>query len=147
MKRIALIAGAGLMALGGIGSAVAQPASGTPNSPFPYAAPHEIRYINGVPCRTVLDPNDRNTRITVACASPVASVGAAVAPMTGDVVSTGRIAPARVEPMIAVPVSGTPASPFPYAAPHEIRFVNGVPCRTVLNPNDRDTRIPVACAQ
>ncbi len=49
--------------------------------------------------------------------------------------------------MMGAPVSGTPASPFPYAAPHEIRTVNGVPCRTVLNPNDRDTRIPVACAQ
>jgi hypothetical protein len=35
----------------------------------------------------------------------------------------------------------------PYAAPHEIRTVNGVPCRTVLDPNNRDTRIPVACGQ
>lgn len=144
MKKLAILAGAGFMALGGMGSALAQPASGTPNSPFPFAAPHEIRWINGVPCRTVLDPNDRNTRIPVACAGPVAGVAA---PMTGDVVTTGSIAPAPTGGMMGAPASGTPVSPFPYAAPHEIRYVNGVPCRTVLEPNDRDTRIPVACAQ
>jgi hypothetical protein len=64
----------------------------------------------------------------------------------GDVVSTGSIAPAPVGPMMGAPVSGTPGSPFPYAAPHEIRTVNGVPCRTVLDPQS-NTRIPVACAQ
>ena len=73
MKRIALIAGAGLMALSGIGTAVAQPASGTPNSPFPHAAPHEIRWINGVPCRTVYDYTSKS-RIPVACAGPVSQV-------------------------------------------------------------------------
>jgi hypothetical protein len=146
MKRIALIAGAGLMALGGIGSAVAQPASGTPSSPFPYAAPHEIRWVNGVPCRTVLMPNT-NTRVPVACAGPVAGVAGPMAPIPGDVVSTGSIAPAPVGPMMGAPVSGTPGSPFPYAAPHEIRYINGVPCRTVLAPNGDGARVPVACAQ
>ena len=58
MKKLAIFAGAGLMAFGIIGSASAQP------SPFPIlralsfpdAAPHEIRSFNGVPCRTILDP-------------------------------------------------------------------------------------------
>ncbi len=145
MKRIALIAGAGLMALSGIGSAVAQPASGTPNSPFPYAAPHEIRWINGVPCRTVYDYSSK-TRIPVACAGPVAGVSAAPMAMDTDVVATGSIAPAPVGPMMGAPVSGTPGSPFPHAAPHEIRTVNGVPCRTVYDHNS-STRIPVACAR
>jgi hypothetical protein len=34
MKKFAIFAGAGLMALGAIGTAAAQPYSGTPNSPF-----------------------------------------------------------------------------------------------------------------
>jgi len=145
MKRIALIAGAGLMALSGIGTTVAQPVSGTPDSPFPYAAPHEIHWINGVPCRTVYDRTS-NSRVPVACAGPVAGVMSAPMPMEGDVVSTGSIAPAPVGPMMGAPVSGTPASPFPYAAPHEIRTVNGVPCRTILDPQT-NTRVPVACAR
>jgi len=146
MKRFAIVAGAGLMALSGIGAAVAQPAldSGTPNSPFPYAAPHEIRYINGVPCRTVLVPNT-NSRVPVACAGQVSGV-APLAPLGDDVVSTGSIVPAPAAPMMGGAVSGTPTSPFPYAAPHEIRTVNGVPCRTVLDP-ETNARIPIACAQ
>jgi hypothetical protein len=145
MKRIALFAGAGLMALSGIGAAMAQPVSGTPNSPFPYAAPHEIRWINGVPCRTVYDRTTKS-RIPVACAGPVAGVTGSPMPMGGDVVSTGSIVPAPAGSMMGVPVSGTPTSPFPYAAPHEIRTVNGVPCRTILDP-PTNTRVPVACAQ
>jgi hypothetical protein len=145
MKRIALIAGAGLMALSGIGTAVAQPVSGTPDSLFPHAAPHEIRWINGVPCRTVYDHSSK-TRIPVACAGPVAGVSAAPMAMDTDVVATGSIAPAPVGPMMGAPVSGTPASQFPYAAPHEIRTINGVPCRTVYDHNS-NTRIPVACAR
>jgi hypothetical protein len=145
MMRIALIAGAGLMALSGIGTAVAQPASGTPNSPFPYAAPHEIRWINGVPCRTIYDQTSKS-RIPVACAGPMAGAMAAPSPMGYDVVETGSIARAPVSPMMGAPVSGTPASPFPYAAPHEIRTVNGVPCRTVLDPVS-NTRVPVACVR
>ena len=120
MKRIALIAGAGLMALGGIGSAVAQPVSGTPNSPFPYAAPHEIRWINGVPCRTIScparTPNARRLR------RPRCRSGGSQAPIAlGDVVSTGSIAPGSRWAHDGRSVSGTPGSPFPYAAPHEIR--------------------------
>jgi hypothetical protein len=146
MMRIALIAGAGLMALSGIGTAVAQPASGTPNSPFPYAAPHEIHWINGVPCRTVYDYSSKQ-RIPVACASPAAG-GVAAAPMTmdSDVVATGSIAPAPVGPMMGAPVSGTPSSPFPYAARHEIRTVNGMQCRTVYD-QQTNTRVPVACVR
>jgi hypothetical protein len=142
MKKFAIFAGAGLMALGTIGAASAQPASGTPNSPFPYAAPHEITTINGVPCRTVLHP-DNNTRVPVACASPMAGMTPVA---QGDVVSTGSIAPAPGSVMMGGSVSGTPDSAFPYAAPHEIRTINGVPCRTVLH-RETNTRVPVACAQ
>ncbi len=67
MKKFAIFAGAGLMALGAIVTAAAQPYSGTPNSAFPHAAPHEVTVINGVPCRTVLD-RQSNTRVPVACA-------------------------------------------------------------------------------
>ena len=69
MKRIAMIAGAGVMALASIGPVTAQPnpVQGTPGSLFPYAAPHEIMSVNGVPCRTVYD-HTTNTRVPVACA-------------------------------------------------------------------------------
>ncbi|WP_262270716.1 MULTISPECIES: hypothetical protein [Microvirga] len=146
MKKLAIFAGAGFMVLGGMGAALAQssPAiSGTPGSLFPDAAPHEIRWINGVPCRTILDPNTRDTRIPIACAGQVSGVVAA--PMPGDVVSTGSIVPAPVGPMMGAPAPVGAADP--YAAPHEIRYINGVPCRTVLDPNTRDTRIPIACGQ
>jgi hypothetical protein len=46
-----------------------------------------------------------------------------------------------VEPRVNV--SGTPDSAFPYAAPHEIRDINGVACRTILQ--DNGVRVPVAC--
>lgn len=143
MKRSAIFAGAGFLVLGGIGSAMAQPVSGTPDSPFPHAAPHEIRWINGVPCRTILNPNDRNTRIPIACAGPVAGVAGPMAPVADDVVATGSIVPGPVGPMMGSPV---PMGVDPYAAPHEIRYINGVPCRTVY---DRQSggRIPVACAR
>lgn len=139
MKNLTLIIGASLMTLGGIGAVGAQPnpVQGTPGSAFPYAAPHEIRIVNGVPCRTVLHP-DGNRRVVVACAEPVL---------------TGSINTAPGPAMMGAPmmpqsgaVSGTPSSPFPYAAPHEIRMVNGVPCRTVLHP-DGNRRVVVACAQ
>jgi hypothetical protein len=42
-------------------------------------------------------------------------------------------------------VSGTPDAAFPYAAPHEILYVNGVPCRTISL--DNGTRTPVACVR
>jgi len=144
MKKLAIFAGAGFMVLGGMGAALAQPSpiSGTPGSLFPEAAPHEIRYFNGVPCRTILDPSDRSTRIPVACAGQVSGVAA---PMPGDVVTTGSIAPAPVGPMMGGPVPMGAVDP--YAAPHEIRYIDGVPCRTILDPNTRDTRIPISCGQ
>jgi len=143
MHKIAMLVGAGLVALGGAGAAQAQsyPVSGTPGSPFPYAAPHEVEIVNGVPCRTVLD-HSRNVRVPVACAGTA---------MMGDMdpVTTGSIVtvPARpVGVMMGQSVSGTPDSIFPYAAPHEIRYINGVPCRTVLD-GSRNVRVPVQCAQ
>jgi len=147
MKTLAVLAGAGFVALAGISGAMAQsaPVSGTPGSPFPYAAPHEIRWINGVPCRTVFDHTTRD-RVPVACAGQVSGVAAPMAPVDTDVVSTGSIAPAPVAPMMGAPVSGTPGSAFPYAAPHEIRYINGVPCRTVFDYSSQE-RVPVACAQ
>jgi hypothetical protein len=70
MRRTILFAG--LITLGGIGASGAQPNAlqGTPGSLFPYAASHEIKIINGVPCRTIFDPN-RNLRIPVECARPI----------------------------------------------------------------------------
>ncbi len=66
-----------------------------------------------------------------------------------DPVATGSIAtvPGRpVGAMMGRSVSGTPDSIFPNAAPHEIRYINGVPCRTVLE-HGRNVRVPVQCAQ
>ena len=134
MKTATILASAGLMMLGTIGLAQAQ-TSGTPGSPFPNAAPHEITTINGMPCRTVLD-RESNTRIPVQCAAPSGMVG--MDPMT-----TGSV---LVTPAPSAAVSGTPASAFPTAAPHEIRMINGVPCRTVL-VQGTDTRVPVECAR
>jgi hypothetical protein len=136
LKTAAIIAGAGLMMLGTLGQAQAQ-ASGTPGSPFPNAAPHEIQTINGVPCRTILD-RESNTRIPVQCASSTGMIG--MDPMT-----TGSVIVAPAPGVPGAPVSGTPASPFPNAAPHEIRTINGVPCRTVLVPGT-EARVPVECA-
>ncbi|HEV2564903.1 MAG TPA: hypothetical protein VGU19_07440 [Microvirga sp.] len=134
MKALTLIAGTGLMVLGTIGSAQAQ-TSGTPSSPFPNAAPHEIRTINGVPCRTILD-RESNQRIPVQCASSAGIVGM-------DPTTTGSV---LVGPPAGAPASGTPASAFPTAAPHEIRVINGIPCRTVL-VQGTDQRVPVECAR
>ena len=134
MKTLKILATTGFMMLGTVGLAQAQ-TSGTPGSLFPNAAPHEIQTINGVPCRTVLD-HASNQRIPVQCAAPSGMVG--MDPMT-----TGSV---LVAPRTGAPVSGTPASAFPTAAPHEIRMINGVPCRTVL-VQGTDTRVPVECAR
>jgi len=69
MKRISMLAGAGLLALASIAPAGAQPnpIQGTPGSLFPHAAPHEIQFIDGVPCRTVYDSSTK-ARVPVACA-------------------------------------------------------------------------------
>nr|WP_255726567.1 hypothetical protein [Microvirga sp. ACRRW] len=120
--------------LGAFGAAQAQ-VSGTPNSPFPNAAPHEIRTVNGIPCRTVLD-RESGARIPVQCAVPTGMVGM-------DPGSTGSI---LVSPPAGGAISGTPGSAFPNAAPHEIRVINGVPCRTVLVQGTNE-RVPVECAR
>lgn len=64
MKSFAVLTSAGLMALGSLGVAAAQtaPLSGTPGSPFPLAAPHEVR--DG--CRTVYN-DATNSRAPVNC--------------------------------------------------------------------------------
>lgn len=134
MNKLTFIAGAGILALAGMGPVQAQ-VSGTPTSPFPNAAPHEIRTIDGVPCRTVLDASS-NQRIPVQCATSGGMVGM-------DPGTTGSI--------LAAPPAGAPAAaasgvPFPNAAPHEVRTINGVPCRTVLVPGTSQ-RVPVECAR
>jgi len=115
------------------------PIQGTPNSLFPDAAPNEIQFINGVPCRTVL-VQGTNMRVPVKCAGQVATG-------TFDPGSTGSI---RVEEggrvMSGRAISGTPDSLFPYAASNEIRIINGVPCRTIL-VDDTNIRVPVECAR
>jgi hypothetical protein len=77
MRMFSIISSAAVIALCGLGAAQAQsnPIQGTPQSHFPYARPHEIRMINGVPCRTMYD-RQLGTRVPVACAGdvPVARV-------------------------------------------------------------------------
>jgi hypothetical protein len=135
MKTVAIFTGIGLATLTGLATAHAQPnpIQGTPNSLFPYAAPHEVQIINGVPCRTVLV--NGTTRVPVQCAGAVATEN--FEPST-----TGSV---RVGPGTGRAVSGTPDSLFPYAAPHEVQIINGVPCRTVLV--NGSYRVPVECAQ
>jgi hypothetical protein len=134
MRKLSIAAGVACLALGFANSGQAQ-VSGTPMSPFPNAAPHEIRTYNGVPCRTVLDQGT-NQRVPVQCAAPGGMMG--LNPET-----TGSV---LVGPRATGAISGTPGSAFPNAAPHEIRTINGVPCRTVLIPGT-DERVPVECAR
>jgi len=86
MKRIVL-AGVGLMALGGAASAqsLPNPIQGTPGSVYPHATASEIRIINGVPCRTVL-VYGTNSRVPVDC-------GGQVVPGMGSPLATGSIGP------------------------------------------------------
>jgi hypothetical protein len=104
-------------------------------SPFPYAAPHEVDVINGVPCRTILDQST-GQRVPIQCATSAGVVGM-------DPTTTGSII---AGPPPGARASGTPVSPFPYAARHEVRTINGVPCRTVL-VEGTDKRVPVECAR
>ncbi|WP_046862043.1 hypothetical protein [Microvirga massiliensis] len=139
MKFLAVFAGAGLMALGTVGAAGAQPLSGTPNSPFPYAAPHEIQMINGRACRTVYDYRTQS-RVPVACVEPVTT--ASIMHMHPSrrmmaVETTGSVGTAK---------SGTPNSPFPYAAPHEVQTISGRTCRTVYDYRTQ-SRVLVECVQ
>ncbi|RDI56342.1 hypothetical protein [Microvirga subterranea] len=137
MRSISIFVSAGLIAVCGVGAVQAQQPNriqGTPNSVFPYAAPNEVQIINGVPCRTVL-VEGTNTRVPVECAGPVATG-------TFEPSATGSI---RVEEPSGRAISGAPGSLFPYAAPNEIRIINGVPCRTVLV--EGNSRVPVECAR
>jgi hypothetical protein len=136
MRMFSFIACAGIIAFSCFGTAQAQtpPVQGTPESPFPYAAPHEIQVINGVPCRTIYDRQFK-TRVPIACAGDVSV-------RRVDVPITGSTRPSRTA---GVPISGTPGSLFPYAAPHEIRMINGVPCRTMYDRR-LGSRVPIACA-
>jgi len=136
MRMYSIISSAGVIVLIGLGAAQAQtaPIHGTPGSPFPYARPHEIQMINGVPCRTMYDKQLR-ARVPVACAGSV-QVPRVEVSTTGSTQS-GVAA--------GVPLTGTPASPFPYARPNEIQMINGIPCRTMYDKQLR-ARFPVACA-
>ena len=135
MNKLAVLLSASCLALGGIASAQAQPnpIQGTPSSLFPYAAPNEVQIIGGVPCRTVL-VQGTNTRVPVECAGQVPTG-------TFDPGATGSV---RIKS--GAPLSGTPNSPFPYAAPNEVQIINGMPCRTVL-VEGTNTRVPVECVR
>jgi hypothetical protein len=53
--------------------------------------------------------------------------------------------PPRHAGYYGVPAAGGLYSPFPYAMEHEIRYINGMACRTVYEPGVG--RIPVACTR
>jgi len=129
LKTATIIASAGLMMLGTLGLAQAQ-TSGTPGSPFPNAAPHEVQTINGVPCRTILD-RASNTRIPVQCAGPDGVIGI-------DPTATGNI---PVPPPYGMLPYG-----FPGAAPSEIQIINGFKCRTEFI-EETGERLPVECVR
>lgn len=135
MNKLLVLAGAGFMLSCGLAVAQSQPnpIQGTPGSLFPDAAPNEVQIINGVPCRTVLIGGS-NVRVPVQCAGQVATG-------TFEPSATGSI---RVEEMPGAPAAGMP-NPFPYAAPNEIRIINGVPCRTILT--EGNVRVPIECAR
>ena len=135
VKTFTILAGTGFIMLGTIGLAQAQ-LSGTPNSPFPFAAPNEVQIIDGMPCRTILESGS-NQRIPIQCATPSGMVGISP-PMEPTATGSVRVAP-------EVPLTGTPNSPFPYATPNEVRMINGVPCRTMLIPGTSAARVPVEC--
>ncbi|MCG7393835.1 hypothetical protein MHY87_13050 [Microvirga sp. ACRRW] len=141
MRTLTLLIGGALLTFAGLTSAQAQPnpIQGTPSSLFPYAAPNEIKIINGIPCRTIL-VQGTNLRVPIECADRVATG-------TFEPSSTGSI---RVEEgggrdFAGRPISGTPNAIFPYAAPNEVQIINGVPCRTILVENSY--RVPVECAR
>lgn len=141
MRTLTIAIATGLLTCAGLAAAQAQPnpIQGTPSSLFPDAAPNEVQIINGVPCRTVLIGGS-NIRVPVKCAGSVATG-------TFEPSSTGSIRVEERGGMVSGrPISGTPDSLFPDAAPNEIRFINGVPCRTVLVEGS-NVRVPVACAR
>ncbi|WP_457089494.1 hypothetical protein [Microvirga sp. P5_D2] len=136
MRMSIVLASAALITIGGIGLAAAQPSPvrGTPGSPFPYAAAHEVQMFNGVPCRTMYDKKLK-TRVPIQCAGEVHVSRV-------DVATTGSTASGAAT---GVPLTGTPGSLFPYARPEEIRMYNGVPCRTMYDRR-LGARVPIACA-
>jgi hypothetical protein len=141
MRMLNILVGTGLMTFTGLAAAQAQqpnPIQGTPGSLFPYAAPNEVQIINGVPCRTILV--NGTTRVPVQCAGAVAT-GTFEPGTTGSI----RVDELSGQAISGRAISGTPESLFPYAAAHEIRMINGVPCRTILV--DGITRVPVECAR
>ncbi|UVF19619.1 hypothetical protein HPT29_000200 [Microvirga terrae] len=140
MKILTMLIGGALTACAGFASAQSQPnpIQGTPNSLFPYAAPNEVQIINGVPCRTVLVQGS-NMRVPVECAGQVAT-GTFEPSSTGSI----RVEEGSGRTFVGRPISGTPNSIFPYAAPNEVQIINGVPCRTILV--DGTYRVPVECA-
>lgn len=119
MRISTVLTGAALIIAGGIGLAAAQSSAdhGTAISPFSHAAPHEVQYFNGVPCRTMY-VRRMSARVPIQCA--------------GDV----------HVPVVDVHTTG---SPFPYAARHEVKMFNGVPCRTMY-VRQRNARVPIQCA-
>lgn len=131
MRMPIALASVALTTVCGVGLAMAQ---GTPGSPFPNAAPHEVQMFNGVPCRTMYD-RQLKTRVPVACAGEIH------VPRV-DVGTTGSTSASVAN---GAPVTGGPGSLFPHASPHEIRMFNGVPCRTMYDRQFK-TRVPVACA-
>jgi hypothetical protein len=135
MRAIMVLFSAGFMTLGSaITQAQPNQVQGTPGAAFPHAARNEVQIINGVPCRTVLVAGS-NTRVPVECAGPTGTG-------TFEPSTTGSI---QVEELAGQAISGTPGSLFPYASPHEIRIINGVPCRTALVQGN--VRVPVECAR
>jgi hypothetical protein len=140
MRTLTILVGTGLMTFTGIAAAQAQPnpIQGTPGSLFPDAAPNEVQIINGVPCRTLLV--DGTTRVPVQCAGAVAT-GTFEPSTTGSI----RVESGTGRTISGQAISGTPGSLFPYASAHEIRMINGVPCRTILV--DGITSVPVECAR
>jgi hypothetical protein len=72
MRMVSIIWCAGLIALSALGTDQAQtnPIQGTPGSLFPSAGPNKIQMINGVPCRTMYE-RQQKARVAVACADEV----------------------------------------------------------------------------
>lgn len=142
MRMLATLVGVGFMTFAGLAAAQAQPnpIQGTPNSLFPDAAPNEVQIINGVPCRTIY-VEGANMRVPIKCAGPVPS-GTFEPGTTGSIrveEGAGRMIGGRS-------ISGTPDSIFPYAAPNEIRIINGMACRTML-VEGTNMRVPVECSR
>jgi hypothetical protein len=71
-RMVSIIWCAGLIALSALGTVQAQTnlIQGTPGSLFPSAGPNKIQMINGVPCQTMYD-RQQKARVVNACAGEV----------------------------------------------------------------------------